>query len=360
MKKISEILKVAKFDDRDVESYFKKTEKEVIEIAQKSGKTFGVRDQPEPYGDKLNSYIGDFKSKCESMITFVDEKIQAQSHIPEYNSELKKVQEERDRIHKENTFLTQTINTIKIELGDLFLNDIKIRIRLLLAYSIILFVIETIFNAMGFEAFGEGIFVALLLSIGATLVIIITSFALGHYLRKAKDIKWQIIYIIIGLLFVFPIFYYLAVYRNNVLIREGINGIGIISFIIFNYAFFIITSFLDFTYWPTKDERKIYAQYKKLKAELAKKEKELKLNNEHITKLNHELNKKASHINHIIYYREYMVDRIIKLYHTAIALFIKYNILSRGDRKNPDCFNDVYPELNINNTFESILIPNNL
>ena len=359
MKNISEILKVTKFDDREVESYFKKTEKEVIEIAQKSGKTFGVRDQPEPIGDKLNSYIGDFKSKCESMITYMDEKIQAHSHIPEFNSELKKVEEERDRILKQNSQLTQFINTIKIELEDIFLNDIKIKIIVIVGFFSFLYIIETVFNAMGFEAFGEGILFALLLSIGTTLVILFGAHALGIKISKTDSLKWRIVIFILGLLAAFPVFYYLAIYRNNVLVKEGITGIGLASFIIFNYAFFIISTYLTFAYWPTKEERNTYTEYKKLKAELAKKERELKINNEHITKLNHELNKKAGQINHIIYYREYMVDRIIKLYHTAIALFIKFNILSRGDRKNPDCFNDNYPELNISNTFESILIPSN-
>ena len=134
----------------------------------------------------------------------------------------------------------------------------------------------------------------------------------------------------------------------------------VLPFIVFNYAFFIISALLTYFYWPTKEERRKYLEYKRLISEKVKKERELKINNDHITKLHHELNKKAAHINHIIFYREYMVDRIIKLYRNGVSIFIKHNILSSDNRtKTPDCFDKPYPELIINNQFENILIPNN-
>ena len=359
MKKISEILKVRKFDNSEVESYFKKMEKEIIDLALKAGKIFGVRNLPEPFGDILNSYIGDIKTKCESMITFLDDMIQAQSHIPEFNSERRKVQEEEERISGENSKIIQIIKNILIELEGIILNDINLKIRTIIIFFVFLFIAESIFNAMGFEAFGENLLFSMILGMGMTLMIVLGSHGLGVQVQRIESRKTRIIVVVSVLIIALPFFYSLAYLRNYVLAKEGVTGIGIMSFIIFNYAFFIISSFLTYNYWPTKEERRKYVDYKRLKAEQTKKEKELKNNNDHITKLHQELNKKAGHINHIIFYREYMVDRILKLYNHAMAIFIKNNILSREDRKNPDCFNLPYPELIINNHFESILLLTN-
>ena len=87
-------------------------------------------------------------------------------------------------------------------------------------------------------------------------------------------------------------------------------------------------------------------------------EKELNNNKKHITNLNSDLNEKAIHINHISYFREYYIDKVIKLYNKAVSTFIKANILNRSDRKTPDCFIEPYPELNITNNFDYHLTTN--
>lgn len=359
MKKISKIYKVQKYINNDAEHFFKGKQKEIPEHAQKVAKTFGERDQPQSMGDDILPYIGEIKTQCESMIPYLDDKVQIQSHIPEFNSERNKVMEEEYRIKAENERLNQLNQNLRTDINNLNIEDINTKINIVLIISFFLFLSESTFNTIAFQAFGDNLLFSMLLAIPITLTIIVLAHIFGTQVRKIINIKTKRMVIISVLLLMLPVFYILGQMRSVVLEKEGASSIGTTAFIIFNYFFFIATAIVAGKYWPTSDQRKRYVEYKRLKAELAKNGKQIRINNDHITKLNHELNKKAAAINLILFYRENKVDEVIKLYNNAISIFIKTNLLYRGDRKIPDCFNKPIPELNINQRFENYLNPPN-
>jgi hypothetical protein len=359
MKKITKIFQVKKYINNDVEHFFKAKEKEIMDLAQKLGKIFGERDQPEPKGDEITPYIGEVKTQCESMIPYLDDKVQAQSHIPEYNSERQKLMVEEIRINEENTSLLQRNNNLKTDISNLNIQDLNVAVNIVLLISFFLFLSESTFNTIAFQAFGDNLLFALLLAIPITLTIIVLAHIFGTQVRKITNIRTKRIVIISVLLLMLPVFYILGQMRSVVLEKEGATSIGITAFVIFNYFFFVATAIVANKYWPTSEQRKRYTEYIRLKAELTKNEKQIRANNEHISKLNHELNQKATQVNLILFYREMKVDEVIKLYNKAISTFIKTNMIYRGDRKIPDCFNNIYPELIISQRFDNYLtLPN--
>ena len=360
MKKIIKIHKVKTFINHDVEQQSKLKQKEIPELSEKLGKIFGERDQPEPLGDDILPYIGEIKANAESMVPFLDDKIQIQSHIPEYNSEKIKVHEEEVRVNAENDKLTQKNNNIETDISNLNNDGNNNAIYVVLGISLALFLSESTFNTVAFEAVGDNMLFALLLALPITLTIIILAHIFGIQVRKIVDITKKRIVIVTVLLLMLPIFYILGQMRASVLEKEGANSIGTMAFIIFNYFFFGATAIIAGKYWPTREQRKKYAEYKRLKAEQVKNNLQIKLNNIHITKLNDELNEKLVFINLILFYRKNRIDEIIKLYNKAVSIFIKTNMLYRGDRKIPDCFNLPIPELNIGQNYDDYFINNKI
>lgn len=352
MKKIINILKVSKYQNKEVEANFRPKEKEVLILAQKTGKTFGERGLPEPKGDNISSYIGEIKSNCESMIAYMDEQVQAHSHLPEFNTDRKNVQIEEAKINEENLKLNNILGNLKNDIENIDVENIDTKIKIVLIVSTLLCISESTFNTIAFEAFGDNLLFAIALAVPITILILFISHVFGTQVRKILNPLTRKITIAGVLLAMIPIFYVLGTMRTVVLEKEGTTGIGTFTFLIINYFFFIATAVISYKYWPTKEEHQKYEEYKKLKAEYNKKEKELINNKKHITNLNAELNKKAIHINHISYFREYHIDKVIKLYNNAISIFIKNNMLYRSDRKNPDCFTEPFPELNITDNFD--------
>ena len=358
MKKIIKIFKVKKYHNREVEANFKQKEKEVIPLSQRLGKTFGERDQPEPIGDNLVPYIGEVKTICEGMIAYLDEQVQSHSLIPEYNTDKKKLQEEEVRVKEENTTFSNSLKNIKSEMENIDLEDVDAKVKIVLIVSTLLFISESVFNTIAFEAYGDNLLFSMALALPITLLILIMSHVFGTQIRKITNPTTKKIVIVGVLLAMIPLFYVLGSMRTMVLEKEGTTGISIFMFIIINYFFFIATAIVSYKYWPTKEERQKQAELKRLRKEYRKIENKLEANNTHITKLNADLNEKAIHINLIAYYREYSVDRIVKLYHKAVSVFIKNNIMHRNDRKTPDCCIEPYPELNIKDNFNYHLTTN--
>ncbi|NVN95459.1 MAG: hypothetical protein HXX18_09280 [Bacteroidetes bacterium] len=358
MKKIDKISKVTTFQNKEVEANFKQKEKEVMTLAQRSGKTFGGNNLPEPIGDNLVPYIGDFKTICEELVSYTDEKLQSHSHVPEFNTDKNNVMEEEGKIKEHNSEIENSLKNLKSEIESMDVEDFDKKIKFILIVSTILCLSESAFNTIAFEAVGDNLLFAIALAVPITILILLISHVFGTQVRKIQNPTTKKLTIVGVLLAMIPIFYVLGSLRTIVMEKEGNTGIGIITFIIINYFFFIATAILSYKYWPTKEESLQHEELKKLKAEYKKKEKELKNNHQHMTQLNVGLNSKAIHINHISYSREYYVDKATKLYNKAVSVFIKNNIMHRSDRKIPDCCMEPYPKLNITGNFDYHLTNN--
>ncbi|MBK5286586.1 MAG: hypothetical protein JJE25_14415, partial [Bacteroidia bacterium] len=217
---------------------------------------------------------------------------------------------------------------------------------------------EVLFNTKAFQVTGETTLFALLLSVSVCFAVFILAHMAPFLFKRART-SFRRRLVVGGALFITTgLFITLAIFRSQYLAHHEVN-IHPFYFVIINLFFFIVSALLSFFVLPSSDELKQHAGRIKVYNAIRRRKKEigiLKKEKENIREL---ILKKTKERLRVLYYTNYSVDRVKKMYSESIATFKNTNLIHRTDGKVPECFSDTLPEPDIQNFSFSIVPPKN-
>jgi len=344
MQKTTQSLVIVK-EERDsvLENLIQLTHAELKELALKNGEHYAKRNQPNLTGDKLIHYTGEFKTGYEKLAAEISRLLQPQSHLPEGKMDVDYHKEKDGELDKQIQKTEHEIQKLEYELGGYDSKPITKRIKIALIITAIILLGDTLFNTKSFQIIGENLLFAFVLSICISATVCIFAHFIPFLIKKAKTRAKKRLIVILALLIATGLFYALGVFRSKYLATHEIF-ISPVFFVMINLFFFITACIFSFFFLPTLEEIKQNAQKKKLQDEIDEKNSQLK-----VLKEQKEKNKATLHDNsksrvRIIFYSNYSMDLIRKMYKETVEVFKSTNLRCRSDHHVPDCYSDIVPE----------------
>jgi hypothetical protein len=340
------------FFDKETEKMMNQKTNHLSEDAKRDAIRFAESNRPLPSGDNILNYIGRIKAGYEELIANILQNLLTGVHFHEGQTDTQKTQAKTNQIKKEMTECCNKVKNLELNLDSIKTNASNIGIQILRTFLIglIICIGELVFNTMAFQVMGDIKLFSFFLSLGITTFTAVVAHYGARKLKTENNPRKKIIINIILAVCTIPVFIALAYLRKEFL--HSLNSketIPAIVFVIFNCSLFIATVML-FLRLPTKEEIEAYKQRRVICKNIEKYEHRKKvLQNEAII-LEDELTKINKQRLRIAYYTEYTIERIKKIYLECVTLFISYNLKYRNDNQTPDCFSDIIPELEINNT----------
>ena len=339
--KIQALAKVAV--NPELEAIIRKKDAELKDLARKNGKHFAQNNQPAPKGDTLPPYVGDIKAGYEHLgAQLHHEHLQTATHMPEGQIEADRAKEKCKQLENSIFHLEEQNKHDDYEMNNFDSKSVLNRIFLAIVITAVILIGEIAFNTKAFEFAGESLLFALVISISVSFAVYILSHVAPMIYKEIKDKIKRRIYAVSVLSLTTVAFYVLGVFRSNLLAQNEAT-ISPIFFVIINLFLFMVSVFLSFYLMPTWEEVKGSFHNMKLNRAIKKRNKEIAVLKAQIEELKKHLMELAKQIVRINYYTEYTDKRIEKLYFEAVSIFININLITRTDRKVPDCFQDELP-----------------
>ena len=348
---------ITNYHNNELEKLISKKDSDLKALARKQGKNFADRKLPSSSGDRLQPYIGEIKSGYEELCANLNSQLQPASHFPEVKTEVMNAEAEEHKTNEEIQKLEEQNRNSMYELENGNIEKGNNAIIMIFVVTALISLSEVFFNSLAFQAIGENTLVSLIIGLSLTIAILLLAHLTALFYKKIQNPIKRNLLVFGTLILVLSIFTVMGNMRAIAMEKLG-TSVSSISFIVINSFFFIVTALLSYKYYPTKEERQKREAYNKLQKDIAQRQSEIKQHRNRMELIKSHVNEKAKQTLHQAYYVEYTLERINKLYKEAIQIFISTNMLYRTDRKAPDCFSDVIPELEINKDFY-IYKPNN-
>jgi hypothetical protein len=332
--------------DSTLEEIISKKDAALKERARKNALHFALDNKPEPTGHKLQAFTSDIKSGYEQLATEIFQHLQPDANLPEAKMDADALREKDKELDAEIKEKENQNRIDEYELDGYNPGTVPSRIMWAIICTAIIGVGEVLFNTKAFQVAGETMLFALLLSISVSFAVFILAHMAPFLFKRAKT-SFRRRLVVAGALFItIGLFQTLAIFRSRYLANHQVD-IEPFYFVIINLFFFIVSALLSYFILPSSDEIKQHDVKLKIYKAIQKRKKEIKqLNNE---KENIKMivleNTKARM--RILYYTNYALDRIKKMYLEALGIFMNTNILNRKDGKVPDCFSEAAPSPDI-------------
>jgi hypothetical protein len=341
--KTQSIVIVREERDSVLEGLIQRTHADLKELARKNGEYYAKRNQPNLSGDKLIHYTGDLQTGYEKLSADASHLLQVQSHLPEGKMDLDYHKEKDKAIDAEIQKTEHEIYKSEYELGGYNSKPITRRIKIAIIVTALILFGDTLFNTKSFQIIGENLLFAFLLSICISATVCLFAHFVPFLIKKARTKAKKRLIVISALLIATGLFFSLGMLRSKYLETHDVH-ISPVYFVMINMFFFITACIFSFFFLPSLEEIKQNAQKKKLQDEIDKRNSQLK-----ILKEQKEKNKAALHDNskgriRIIFYANYSMDLIRKMYKESVETFKSTNIRCRTDHHVPDCFSEIVPE----------------
>jgi len=329
-----------------LEKMIQKGNAEIIELARKSGKQFGVRNMPAAKGDCLSEFIAVLRSKCEKLAAEIIHFLQPDSQFPEASVDAEYFKEKVKNIDIAIKEKEDRNRNDENDLNDFDKNYIPSRIKWALILSLIVGIGEILFNTKSFQIIGDNLLFALIMSVCISICVFMFSHVTPFLYKDAKN-RLQRISVILGSLFLVTVlFTALAIFRSSYLANHDIS-ISPVYFVIINLFFFIVSALMSFFVLPTWKEIKQNSILLKIYYAIKKRKKEIEILKQEREQIKATILERTKSRIRIAHHANYALERIRKIYREAIAVFKTTNLTYRNDGNTPDCFSEEPEDLNI-------------
>ena len=322
---------------------------EALGVVEKNAKHFAAKALPKVTGDKLSNYTDSFKTFCENKYAKYCTLFNPASNFPaaKIDHELYKENEAEldDEIKQKKN---QSLNE-RLELGNYDPQSIPQRIRLAVFITIFILCGEILYNIKAFQATGENMLFALAISCCVSVGVFIAAHGAPMLYKEMKTALRRRLVVISTLTLTTVVFIALANLRSNYYAQRDFY-INPIYFVVVNLFLFLVSAVLSYFIVPSIMELKQnslqlrkYHQIQKLENEIAGlKAQRRNLKEDHASGTQSRIE--------TVFTGNYIADFFRKLYAESVALFKSTNIASRADGCTPSCFNDLIPDLDIQDT----------
>jgi len=335
--------------DPVLENTIKKKDAEIKERVRKNAMHYASRNCPRPMGDKLLPYIGEAKGGYEELAAYIQQYLQPATHYPEARMEADYANEKNKQLISDIANWEEQNQNDSYDLQRFNPHNVGSRIRTALILTLIIFIGDSTFNTAAFQLTGQSLLFSLLLSISLSFAVFILTH-LAPLLYKEATTRLKKTLIVIGTLtLATTLFIALAVFRSALFASQSVS-IKPVYFVIINLFFFIVSALLSYYILPCYEEIKEHWIQLMNHKNIRKREKEINQLKKDKENLKTDILKSAKHHMRTTYYSKYLVERTKKMYQEAVAIFQSTNLAFRSDHQTPDCFHQLAPELDIDDS----------
>jgi hypothetical protein len=332
--------------DPEIQEIIRKADLEITEHASESAKHFAQTNRPHPFDDNLVHYTGGIKTRCEKLGTEIAIRLQAKGHIPQGKLDIDNHKEHDANYEKEITAKEHQNRNDRFELGKFNSKDFFTVLFWVGILTAIILLGEIFFNTGAFQVTGENMLFALVISIGISITVALSTHIVPFLYKSAKNAFQRRMVVLISLLIMTILFTALAILRSTYFSIHNVT-INPFYFVIINLVFFIVSCLISYFILPPWEKIKVIAHRFRLHNIISKREKEIEKLKEERTKLKVAITEKTKDRLIIIHYAGYIGNIIRKIYSHAVEVFKITNMSFRSDQKTPKCFSDVLPEPDI-------------
>jgi len=312
------------------------------EQARKNAKHFASNNLPAPAGNKLLPFTGDLKSGYEQLATEIFQHLQPDANLPEAKMDADALREKDNELDAEIKNREDQNRNDKYELDGYNPGSVPARVMWAIISTAIIGVGEVLFNTKAFQVAGETMLFALLLSISVSFAVFVLAHMAPFLFKRAKT-SFRRRLVVAGALFItIGLFQTLAIFRSRYLAHHEVD-IAPFHFVIINLFFFIVSALLSYFILPSSDELKQHERRLKIYKTINKRKGEIKQLKREKEKIRDIVLEKTKERMRILYYTNYALDRIKKMYSESVSIFKNTNLIHRNDGKVPDCFSEELP-----------------
>lgn len=313
---------------------------ELTELARKNGRHFGRINKPDPFGDKLTPFISDIKAGYEELSSTVFHKLQPQTHFPEAKMD-SDYYKERDKALEANLADLEGKNQqAEYELHHFEPAELPVLGIVALFFSVLILIGEVFFNMKALQLIVDSLVSGLLASLSLAVGIVMAAHFTAYLYTRAKTKLRRWVIGIVSTTIVSIVFYIIALIRSQYLSRHDVQ-ISPFYFVVFNLFFFCINTFLAFATLPVLEKFKDHLRHLRSFRAIKKRKKEIKKLQDQKMRLKEEKRQTEKERARIIYYAQYLNERVKRMYLEAVGIFKGTNLIYRPDKLTPDCFNDI-------------------
>lgn len=306
---------------------------------------YAKQNRPHLSGDSLPSYLGEFTSQYEKMISSVMHRL-----IPDFAIEQSKTVNEdaQDKIRKQE----EKRDNARAELENLQLNIEQEGIPLEALNNFqpkksndwvphIIVIGETVFNTGALQLLNDIWIYSLIISISISLAIFGLARQLAKFLKEnTADSRKKRLITIGATAMALLVFYFLAVLRAKQMEENDSFRVHPIFLIGINILFFAITCWHFFRNAQSPEEKKNYERLKQLKEKKDSLEQEISKAESEIDSIKADTKQKLQELLKKPIECKWLIELVQRWKQEAIEIFKSTNLSYRRDRQTPDCFRE--------------------
>jgi cation transport ATPase len=331
-----------------IEAIIKKKDEELKNLARKNGRHHAKRNRPDPVNDKLDPFTGELKTGSERLAADILHLCMPKSQFPQGKMDIDYYKEKDKKLDEEIKLLEDKNRHDEYDLENYSHGSLNIRIWITAIFTFIIMLGEIIFNTKAFQVIGDNKILALILAITVSFAVFVFSH-IASFMYKAAPTPFKRRIVLAGsLVTVTVLFIALAIFRSTYLASNDVH-VSPVYFVIINLFFFIVSALLSFFLLPTWPEVKEHFKFMKLQNAINRRKDEIQKYKQEKEKNKEIINEITKVRLQLIYYSNYVAERIRKLYFESLEIFKSTNLVFRTDGKTPQCFHEIPAEPDIEN-----------
>jgi len=342
------------YSEEKIDALMQKRDGGIKLLTQKSARSLGERNLPALTGDSLVPYISEIKSSYERLSSEILQHLQPEAHFPEGKLDITRGREKEANLQWAIEQKEEKTKQEEEHLGKFNPKSMIRWVRRVFMLLGSLMFAEVLYNTKAFQVIGENLLFSFLLSLFASIGVLLFGDLTAMLYKMQPTRLRRLVVVALSFLIVGCLFYGLAILRADYLAAHG-RTVNPLIFISINLFFFIVSVLVSYFFLPSWAEIKEYMHLMKIYHPLQESKRVLDSLKSEQEQLKDALNEMTKARVRCLHYAQYVNHTIDKMYHEAIGLFIRINLMYRTDRKTPDCFALELPKPDLGNVdFKSL------
>ena len=319
---------------------------DLLEIARRDGKYYGLKNLPALDAPSLVPYYGNIKTRAEHGRSDVLTITQPDMHISaiqvlDANTKAKttEITADIDRLKHEND-----VDMLQLE-GKTPPPKKQGKNYLAVILAAAVNIADLIFNAMAFEFLGHGLLVSVGIGLGVSAAMYVLSNAIVYFLRRAQSEGKKFYLAAAGcFLAACGAFWVFSDFRAKMMSESDVS-ISPQLFFLLNIFFFVASIVIPIIFFKPRKESDNEQELARRFASVEERKEEIKRKKTELDALNKAAKEEREKHLAILSYVAHTMNRITTMYYEAVASFKSQILLTRQDRSVPGCFSEPIADL---------------
>jgi hypothetical protein len=318
---------------------------DLLEIAKRDGKYYGLKNLPALDDASLMPYYGNIKTRSEHGRSDILTVTQPDMHISAIQTLDADTKTKTDELSADIDRLAHENDVDKRELEGKTRPEKCKPNYLSTILSIVVNLADLVFNAMAFEFLGEGLAVSIAIGLGVSAAMYVLSNAIVYFVRRAVHESKKFYLAAAGCFFAAcGAFWVFSNFRAQMMAESDVS-ISPQIFFLLNMFFFVASIVIPIIFFQPKNESEAQKELSRRFDLIDERKAEIKQKKAELDAINKTAKEEREKHLAILSYVTHTMNRITSMYYEAVASFKSQILLTRQDRKVPQCFSEPIADL---------------